>query len=169
MFMRKIRAQDSLPLPLHVQRSGPALRTTSIMVGRMSAPSRIGAVDADPESLEMHQMALVRASPALSSLARATRVEKRGALEAMSRWLEEAAEMLPRALHAHSLDNPVDVLMVLMAESTSPGKARSGLALATALAILVTAMKACAWASSPSASDILTTAAMSPSCLIIGM
>ena len=58
MFMRKIRAQASLELPLpHLERSGPALRTTSIMVGRMSAPSRIGAVDADPAMLAMHMMA----------------------------------------------------------------------------------------------------------------
>ena len=110
MFMRKVRAQNSLQLPLpHLERSGPALRTTSIMVGRMSAPSRIGAVDADLASLAMHVMDCLRASPALSSLARATRVEKRGALEAMSRWLEEAVAMFLRVVHALTRASPVSV------------------------------------------------------------
>jgi len=42
-------------------------------------------------------------------LARATRVEKRGALEAMSRWLEEAVEMQFRAAHAFTRASPVSV------------------------------------------------------------
>ena len=85
MFMRKERAQNSQAFPLHLERSVPALRTTSIIVGRMLEASRYGATGGERAKCDMAWMDHIRASPSLSSLAMRTSVSRSEALVAMLR------------------------------------------------------------------------------------